>query len=145
MYLGGSSDNTVMHCLVRENDKGVYLSGSSYNSIVGNNFSENFQSGVNILTRSSTGNSIFWNDFIHNGEGGFPQAEDFGTGTNWNTSNNNTFIYNASGEGNYWDDYTGNDADGDGIGDTEYLISGTANAKDYYPVMESYGWLDEWF
>ena len=37
--------------------------------------------------------------------------------------------------GNYWDDYTGTDADGDGIGDTPYSIDFD---KDNYPLMESW-------
>ena len=40
--------------------------------------------------------------------------------------------------GNYWDDYTGSDCDGDGIGDTPYPISGGEN-QDRYPLMFLYG------
>jgi PKD repeat protein len=43
-------------------------------------------------------------------------------------------------EGNYYDDYTGVDNNGDGIGDTPYDISGGSN-KDLYPFMEQDGWL----
>jgi len=145
IYLSGSSANTVFNCLVRENNRGVYLSSSTGNNIVGNNISNNTQSGVNILTRSSSDNSILFNDFIDNGGVFYPQASDSGNRNIWNTSDNNTFLYGGFGEGNHWSDYNGNDSDGDGIGDTPYTISGTARAKDNYPVMQAYGWFDDWF
>jgi nitrous oxidase accessory protein NosD len=36
-------------------------------------------------------------------------------------------------EGNYWSDYNGSDTDGNGIGDTPYIID--ANRQDRYPLM----------
>lgn len=41
-------------------------------------------------------------------------------------------------EGNYWSDYEGVDADGDGIGDTPHLISGSREAEDIYPSVNPY-------
>ena len=145
MYLSGSINNSISNSIIRENIRGIYLSGSSYNSIVENNISESSFAGVSIVTMSSTGNSVFWNDFIRNGIITGVQAEDFGTGNNWNASENVTYLYNGSGEGNQWDDYTGTDNNGDHIGDTAYSIAGTANSEDDYPVMEEYGWMYEWF
>jgi len=38
--------------------------------------------------------------------------------------------------GNYWSDYAGVDADGDGIGDTPYIIDD--NNIDHYPLMDPF-------
>jgi len=38
--------------------------------------------------------------------------------------------------GNYWSDYNGTDDNGDGIGDTPYIID--ADNQDKYPLMKPY-------
>jgi hypothetical protein len=38
--------------------------------------------------------------------------------------------------GNYWDDYTGTDSDGDGIGDTPYSV--VSGQNDNYPLIEPF-------
>jgi hypothetical protein len=51
-------------------------------------------------------------------------------------TNPNSSIWNNSCEGNYWSDYNGTDLDGDGIGDTPYIIN--SNNQDNYPLMHPY-------
>ena len=40
--------------------------------------------------------------------------------------------------GNYWNDYEGTDADGDGIGNTHYSIDLDSDESDDYPLMKPF-------
>ncbi len=40
--------------------------------------------------------------------------------------------------GNYWADYRGTDAEGDGIGDTHYSIDSDSDECDLYPLMKPF-------
>lgn len=62
-------------------------------------------------------------------------------------NDNQTFVYNTTTNrwdngypsgGNHWSDYTGADINGDGIGDTPYIVD--ANNTDHYPLMTPYPW-----
>jgi parallel beta-helix repeat protein len=96
----------------------VIDSASRSNSIKANAIEENIAGVSNI--GASENNQIFKNDLRRNLE---KQAFD-----------TSISIWNADDGGNYWGDYAGEDADGDGIGDTPYAIEGGDN-QDHKPLV----------
>jgi hypothetical protein len=73
----------------------------------------------------SGNNIVFHNNFVNNTHQVRNDYTVYGT----------DFWDNGS-EGNYWSDYTGNDTNADGIGDTPYIID--ENRKDNFPLMFPY-------
>jgi len=76
---------------------------------------------VGLLLNNSSGNTIYHNNFISNGQ----QVMTVGTSRN---------IWNKNSDGNYWSDYTGLDEDKDGKGDSPYTID--EQNQDNYPFMK---------
>jgi len=123
-----SNNNIIIGNNISSNNRhGIYFLNSNNNTIKNNNINSNNLSGIYMpsLHGPSNDNIIYHNNFIDN-----IQNSSFDKGSNiWH---NSTFQ-----EGNYWSDYSGVDANYDGIGDTPYDILGGSN-QDLYPLMELY-------
>ena len=106
---------------------GVHIDYYADNNIISyNNFISSSEYGIKITdsNRPSENNTIYHNNFIDNTWNGYDVCDNYW----YNTSLN---------EGNYWDDYDGNDSNGDGIGDIPYTTAGLG--IDYYPLIYPWG------
>lgn len=137
IYMASADDNNITYCNITKNNIGILMSSCCNNFIDYNKFINNSEKGLHISQTSSKLNYVYLNDFINNGGGaGIPvQARDDGRDNIWYKCINPYFCA-ADGEGNYWSDYTGVDENRDGVGDTSYNISGTAQSEDIYPLMD---------
>jgi parallel beta-helix repeat protein len=117
-----ASNNLITQNNIYENRAGVALWKASYNTLTNNTIKDSEHHAVYIYF--STGNRFYHNDFNN-----IAQVQTDGLDNYWDNG------YPSGG--NYWSDYSGSDANGDGIGDTPYIIKG--NVSDHYPLMKTRG------
>jgi parallel beta-helix repeat protein len=143
--IGNSVGSSASGSVVLPNSKGIQLTDTQWNFIQANRVSGSSSSGIflwtgadsnwvranNVTMNSGAGisvngdhNLVTSNDFSSNGVNGY----DGGTSNMWN----------ASGSGNYWSDYSGADR-GDGIGSTPYVVK--PNGWDNFPLTKPNGGL----
>lgn len=152
----GSKNNTISKNTIAAGEgNGIYLTPNSlFNIVFGNNITG--KSGCGIKIDCSYNNTVYENYLANNGFGiyiGNPAFPD----TRFPNSKYNTFyrnnlvdntenvhiekpiqgsiypnLWDNGKEGNYWGNYNGTDSNGDGIGDTPYMI--TTNNIDHYPL-----------
>jgi len=124
IYMLTCNNNIISDNSIRYNGMdGIYLYESDYNTFFKNNISNNTDEGMELSDADdkSDYNLMYYNFFIGNNVHVFEEAGN--TGNSWN----NFYI------GNYWDNYTGTDADNDGIGDTSHTFY---DNTDYLPIWD---------
>lgn len=102
-------NNTVAHCTL-----GIDLSGDSH-ALVGNTL---YQCAIGLDSAESSNGVFHHNHFLDN---------------TIQALTNGPHQWDDGSQGNFWSDYAGEDANGNGIGDTPYLIG--PDSKDAYPLM----------
>jgi len=123
VFISGENTNILNNEISNNSNKGIYLQNCSNNNIINNSITNN-SIGVAFLDNAHN-NTFYYNNFINN--------------TNYHTSDSGKNIFYSTQilQGNYWDDYNGDDKDNDAIGDEPYTILGGLN-QDPYPLMAPY-------
>ena len=148
----------LCHSIIVSNSHGVIVSMNnitgnakglglieSHNSDVFRNDVRNNGDGIGIMM-GATDNYIYENNVQANGNG-MVLYDNLDNHIYHNNFTSNTIqiyldsllivnMWDDGAEGNYWSDYAGIDEDGDGIGDSPYVVN--ANNTDRYPLMDPF-------
>ncbi|MFW9993793.1 MAG: nitrous oxide reductase family maturation protein NosD [Candidatus Odinarchaeota archaeon] len=122
--VSGSDFNTFRSNHIEENtEHGIELSNSYNNSLTWNILDNNTELGIRMSSLSGD-NLVYYNFFMDNNQSDV-QAYDESSGNSWTNGTH----------GNYWSEYTGVDANNDGIGDTNYTLAGGLQVNDTRPLV----------
>jgi parallel beta-helix repeat protein len=115
-----TKDNRISNNTITFNERGISPEDSNSTIFEGNTVMNNT---IGVSISSSHGNRFYLNNFINN------TAQVF-------TLDSENF-WNATDKGNFWSDYTGQDNNSDGIGDSPYVIDAETSPvqADYFPLM----------
>lgn len=114
-----------------ENSHGIYLEGTRHCDIFANIVTNSGSDHSGIYLVADSYDCTLWRNLLASNPGG--NANDEANDDYGNQWDNGT-------HGNWWDDYMGADANGDGIGDIRYDVPGEGGAQDFYPLMDWNGY-----
>jgi len=134
-----SGSNIVSDNNITSNNGGISLYYSGSNVISGNTISLNNYDGI--VFYYSGNNMVFGNTISSNNNYGMYLALYSDNNIIYFNNFNNAFqvwsdstnVWDDGDEGNYWSDYRGQDLNGDGVGETAYIID--VRNKDSHPLM----------
>ncbi len=119
-----SHNNMFKYNMIRECvQQAIYIESSNQNTFLGNTI---FNNNYGIYIDSGNGNLFYRNNFMGNNV----HAEDWPGSNFWNLA--------LPGGGNYWDDWTVPDANGDSIVDNPRAFTG---GSDNFPWVKANGWI----
>jgi parallel beta-helix repeat protein len=127
IFIWQGGNNIITGNRLENNEHGIYLGEhTEHNVIVENTISGSTYEGIRL--EESSGNTFFHNNF-DNTRNFYDSGFD-----HYGYSHLSTNAWDNGEEGNFWSDYNGTDADGDGIGDTPYNLE--LRNQDRYPLMK---------
>jgi len=130
-----SYNNSIFENTINSCDQGVHLFSADENKVVRNSISNCTAYGIFLCC--ADGNMFYSNNFLANNVQVYEEHSVWtGMGFEEYFSENNTWDAGSAIGGNFWSDYNGIDNDGDGLGDTPYIID--ALNQDNYPFISPY-------
>jgi parallel beta-helix repeat protein len=134
---------TYPHAVITNNiftnnvENGIYIANSEYFTIANNYILNTAETG---LTLSSSSHNLIYNNYFDNS---FNVYVEGGANNSFNVDKT-PGVNIIGGEylgGNYWSDYFGIDLNGDGLGNTSYIIP--MDAYDYHPLVFTHFYVDD--
>jgi len=124
------SDITITGNSIVNNDEGIDIYTQSSPVTIAGNLFENNELGISL---GMSGSAIYHNNFINNTKHIYDTA--------WGPLmfvQPVTYVWEDGGRGNFWSNHNATDSDGDGIGDTPFVINQWSDNIDRHPLMQPF-------